>query len=212
MPAARPPTTIACGAISVATSAVPCVAMRAASASVRNTPCSMVSMPASRHHAMPSSAIAWAAARRRARCASSTPARNSSSVSCAARGSTPGVMTPPVATSLMTSAPARSCSRTARRRSSGPSACRPSIRQPWPPVMQTARPAQSSRGPAITPARTASRTAISAYSRPPRSRTVVTPASTVRRARTTALTTVAAYDSSVIVREGSASPERHRWT
>jgi len=78
--------------------------------------------------------------------------------------------------------------------------------------MQTARPAQSSQGPSITPARTASRTAISAYSRPPRSRTVVTPASTVRRARTTALTTVAAYDSSVIVREGSASPERHRWT
>src|SRR5439155_465591 len=99
------------------------------------------------------------------------------------------------------SAPARSCSRTARRRSSAPSACRPSSRQPWPPVMQTARPAQRTRGPGITPARTASRTASSAYSRPPRSRTVVTPASTVRRARTTALTTVAAYVSSGSVRD-----------
>ena len=45
---------------------------------------------------------------------------------------------PPVAMSLITSAPALSCSRTALRASSGPSASRPS-QYPWPPVMQIGR-------------------------------------------------------------------------
>ena len=70
-------------------------------------------------------------------------ARTSSSVSWAELGSTPGVMTPPVAKILMTSAPALSCSRTALRTSSGPSDSRPINLQPWPPVMQMPRPAQS---------------------------------------------------------------------
>ena len=46
----------------------------------------------------------------------------------------------------MTSTPALSCSRTARRTSSGPSASRP-IHQPWPPVMQMPLPAARMRGP-----------------------------------------------------------------
>src|SRR6266850_5748626 len=158
MPAATPPAAMACGAISVGTSATPSRAMRSHSASVRNTPCSMVVMPPSRQLAMPSLPMAWAAVRRPALRASSMAARTSSAVSWAEFGSTPGVITPPVAKILMTSAPALSCSRTALRTSSGPSASRPIMFQPWPPVMQMPLPAHSTRGPAMRPPRMASRT------------------------------------------------------
>ena len=136
--------------------------MRWHSASVRKTPCSIVVMPPSRQLAIPSVPMAWAAVRRPAFRASSIAARTSSSVSWAEVGSTPTVMTPPVAKILMTSAPALSCSRTALRTSSGPSASRPIMFQPWPPVMHTPLPAHSTRGPAMRPCRMASRTLSSA--------------------------------------------------
>ena len=82
-------------------------------------------MPASTQARIPDAAWAWAATRRPALRASSIAARISASVSCDDPGSTPGVMTPPVAKILMTSAPILSCSRTALRTSSGPSASRP---------------------------------------------------------------------------------------
>ncbi len=197
--------------MSVATSAIRSFAIFWAIGSVRKIPCSIEVIPASTHAAIPPVAWAWAAMRRPAFFASSIAARISLGVSCGEPGSTPGVITPPVARILMTSAPALSCSRTALLTSSGPSASRPN-RQPWPPVMQIPRPAARIRGPAITPARTASRTASAIVSRPPRSRAVVTPASTVCRARSAALIAVMAGASSVSVLTGSASAPRQRWT
>ncbi len=108
---------------------------------------------------MPSAPCAWAATRRPARVASSTPARSSSGVSCVAPGEVPGVSTPPVAINLMTSAPARICSRTACTTSAGPSAWRP-MNQACPPGMQIARPALSVRGPGMIPALIARATEI----------------------------------------------------
>src|SRR5712692_2405642 len=58
----------------------------------------------------------------------------------------------------------------------------------------------------------ARRTASSTYSRPPRSRTVVTPASRVSCARRSALSAVRAAGSSLRTRTGSASAPRQRWT
>jgi len=58
----------------------------------------------------------------------------------------------------------------------------------------------------------ARRAAISTYSRPPRSRTVVTPARAVSRARSSALMAVSATGSSRTGRTGSASAPRQRCT
>ncbi len=157
MPAARPPAEMAAGAASVGTRNTPLRFMDAMISSVRKMPCSMVVMPASTASAMPAEPCACAAVSRPDFLASSTPARISSSVSCGEPGSTPGVITPPVAMSLMTSAPALSCSRTALRTSSGPSASRP-MKLPWPPVMHTARPAATIRGPEKSPSEMARRT------------------------------------------------------
>src|SRR3989304_6190064 len=196
--------------MSVGTRAIPSRFIRATSSSVRKMPCSMEVIPASMQLAIPWEPWAWAATRRPAFVASSMAARTSSSVSWADPGSTPGVITPPVAKILMTSAPALSCSLTARRTSSGPPPPRPTP-QPWPPVMQMPRRAARIRGPGTTPSPTARRTANSAYSRPPRSRTVVTPASTVSRARTAILTAVSVSGSSRSRVTGSGSPPRQRW-
>ncbi len=130
---------------------------------------------------MPSAPIACAAVRIPWLCASSTPARISSSVNWAMAGTEPLVSTPPVAMNLMQSAPSLRCSRTALRTSHGPSASRP-IHQPWPPVMQTTRPAATIVGPASLPALMASRRSMARRSVPPRSRIVVTPAASALRA------------------------------
>src|SRR3990172_3129194 len=171
--------------MSVGTRAIPSRFIRATSSSVRKMPCSMEVIPASMQLAIPWEPWAWAATRRPALVAPSMAARPPSSVSWPDPGSTPGVITPPVAKILMTSAPALSCSLTARRTSSGPSASRPN-HQPWPPGLQIPR--------------------------PPSSRTVVTPASTVSRARTTILTAVSASGASRSRVTGSGSPPRQRWT
>ena len=87
----------------------------------------MESIPALRAFFMPSLPWAWAAVLRPALWASSTPAAISSKLSWACPGSTPGVHIPPVAMSLITSAPAFICSRTAFRTWSRPSAWRPNL-------------------------------------------------------------------------------------
>ena len=126
---------------------------------------------------MPCVPIACAAARRPCRCASSIAALSSSGVSCALPGTAPLVSTPPVAISLMQSAPASICSRTPLRASHGPSTARP-IGQPWPPVMQSTLPATRIRGPQMRSLSTASRTSCAMPCELPKSRIVVTPAFT----------------------------------
>ena len=202
---------MAVGAFRVGTRKVPSRRMWATISSVRKTPCSIEVIPASIASLIPVAAMAWAAVRRPALRASSMAARISSKVIWGEPGSTPGVITPPVAMILITSAPALSCSRTALRASSGPSASRPS-QCPCPPVMHTGRPAARMRGPSMSPSWMARRTAISTYSRPPRSRTVVTPARAVSRARSSALIAVSASGSSRSGRTGSASAPRQRCT
>src|SRR5882724_4071439 len=147
MAAASPPEEIAAGAASVGTRKTPLPFMVAMISSVRKIPCSMVVMPASIASAIPVEPWAWAAVRRPAFLASSMAARISSSVSWGDPGSTPGVITPPVAMSLITSAPALSCSRTALRTSSGPSASRHAHRAPR---AEDARPREQSLGDCAT--------------------------------------------------------------
>ena len=186
--------------------------MAAMISSVRKMPCSMVVMPASIASAMPVEPCACAAVRRPAFVASSTAARISSSVSCGEPGSTPGVITPPVAMSLMTSTPALSCSRTALRTSSGPSASRPT-KLPWPPVMHTGAP----RAPGCAARERAprrwrgERTARHSRARPGRAQSSRRPRPS-RCARRSALSAVSAGGSSLSARTGSASAPRQRCT
>ncbi len=163
---------------------------------------------------MPSGPIACAPTTRPHECASSTAASSSSCVNAVKSWVIPGVSTPPVATSLIAVAPARISSRTARRSASGPSTSRanPTL-WPWPPVIVSARPAARILGPAMRPRSTPSATWITESPRPPRSRTVVTPCSSVRAALRTALTVATA--SVVISRDSpakSAPPSKHRCT
>ena len=72
----------------------------------------------------PASPSACADSRKPIRCASSATADSSASVSCSGSGSSSSFERAPVVMTLMKSAPARICSRTARRMSSGPSASR----------------------------------------------------------------------------------------
>ena len=107
---------------------------------------------------MPSAPMAWAAVRAFRLAASSTATRISSSVSWDTVPG-PGELPPPVAISLMLSAPFFSRSRAARRTSSTPSqvspmessSTSPGTKSPWPPVMEMALPLVSSRGPSIIP-------------------------------------------------------------
>ena len=71
-----------------------------------------------------------------------------------------------MAISLMKSAPRRSCSRTALRMSSGPSASRYIVVKIAPPgaVAEMIRPHERIRGPSTIPSRTASRSAIASSS------------------------------------------------
>ena len=71
-----------------------------------------------------------AATTRSASPATSTMARSSAPVNCWWMGSSTSDSTPPDAHTLITAAPRRSCSRTARMHSAGPSASRnvPSVR------------------------------------------------------------------------------------
>ncbi len=69
---------------------------------------------------MPSAPWAWAVTLRPMEWAASTIAFSSSFENCWARPAAVGDRTPPVAVILMMSAPARTCSRTARRQSSAP--------------------------------------------------------------------------------------------
>src|SRR4029450_12449649 len=84
-------------------------------------PCSMERTPARTAALMPSLPWAWAITQRPAAAASVTGADRSSSRKWAWRGSSVGDRTPPLVATLMTSAPARTSSRTLRRMASGPS-------------------------------------------------------------------------------------------
>jgi hypothetical protein len=84
---------------------------------------------------------------------------------------------------------------------------------PWPPVIVRARPDARIRGPGIRPAATALATSMLAPPIPPRSRTVVTPASRFRFALFIALIAakpalVSSFDSF----SKSALPSNCRWT
>jgi hypothetical protein len=85
-------------------------------------------------------------------------------VSCAGSGSSSSTERAPVVMTLMKSAPRRSCSRTARRTSSTPSASRymPSKNRPPGLVADTIRPHVSSRGPRKAPYRIACRASTTA--------------------------------------------------
>lgn len=176
--------------------------------------CSIESTPASTAARMPFAPIACAATDRFRSCASRTPASSSSAVNALKVAGMPGVRTPPVAISLIAAAPARISSRTAARTASGPSTSRENaMLWPWPPVTVRARPAARIRGPGTRPAATALATSMLAPPIPPRSRTVVTPASRFRFALTTALTAAKpGVVSSLDSFSKSAMPSNWRWT
>jgi hypothetical protein len=126
--------------------------MRSIPSSSIRSPCSMLVMPARRAFLMPPVPSAWASVPRiPAARASSTMARISSTVNCDASGLSAADQTPPVAMTLIQSAPARIWSLAARRTASGPSAT-PGGRSlisvamtapdgvqssPWPPVCES---------------------------------------------------------------------------
>ena len=145
-------------------------------------------MPARSAFLIPSVPIACAATRRPWRWASEIADSSSSGSSWAFPGTAPLVSTPPVAITLMQSAPSNICSRTALRASYGLSTIRPA-NQPCPPVMQITLPAARMRGPGMRPAAIASRTSIATLPVQPTSRTDVTPACSVLRAFSTAWST-----------------------
>ena len=108
---------------------------------------------------------------------SSTSVAISSGVSCAGSGSSSSTERAPVVITLTKSAPRRSCSRTARRTSSQPSASRymPAKKRPPGAVADTIRPQVSSRGPRKAPWRIAWRASTTSSPKEPTSRTVVIP-------------------------------------
>ena len=117
--------------VRVLTRIAPLSRIAAAASSSRNVPCSIVRTPAASAAMMPGLPWQCAATTRSASPATSTIARSSASVNCWWIGSSISDSTPPEAHTLMTFAPARSCSRTARAHSAGPSASRRSP-PPWP--------------------------------------------------------------------------------
>jgi hypothetical protein len=190
---------------SVGTSTMPPSAMSRAAASSRSQPCSIVSTPARMAICDALRIEAWQATRRSQRCASSTIAPSSAGVNST-------TLSGPLIVTLMQSAPARTCSRTARRQSSGPSASRAipgraGGSEPWPPVMQMIWPHGTTREPGMSPRCTASRVAIATPFAVPTSRTVVMPAARV------ALTLRAARNapSAMVSRAGRAPKPRWTW-
>ena len=146
---------------------------------------------------MPSAPCACAATCVPTSAASSTAARISSSLNSGAPGVVPSVSTAPVAMTLMKSAPPLRMRRTRvrtssalfatpNRRSIGTAASTSGaspVTSPPPPETVTNAPAHIMRGPGVSPASIASRSAQSTNARNvPTSRTVVNPASTVARA------------------------------
>ena len=170
------------GAVSVGTRYVPRSIIISIASSSSQTPCSIELTPATTAFLMPSVDCACAATVRNAFFASSTPAVSSSRVKEGDRGFTPGVSTPPLANSLMASAPARISSRTALRTSSGPSASRAMKPCPCPPDIVTPIPTATTRGPSTSPSSVAFARSMLSRSAAPRSRTVVTPPASVARA------------------------------
>ncbi len=157
-------------------------------------PCSIERMPLRIAALIPSVAWAWAITNLPAAVASSTSTASSASRRWPWRGSSRGDSTPPLVATLITSAPARTSSRTLRRISSGPSTivsgrpgwgtrngtCAPQTSQvsPWPPVWLSMAIEICMRGPAIIPRCWA---VLMPRSEPPASRTVVMPTSSVAR-------------------------------
>jgi len=109
---------------------------------------------------MPSRPWACAATGLPIRLASVTITASWSAVNWAYQGAEPAVMNPPVAMTLIRSAPRLWWVRTMRRRSSSLSAS-PPMNQQCPPVTVTGGPAATSRGPRARPAAMASRTTTS---------------------------------------------------
>ena len=126
----------------------------------KKIPCSMESMPAYNAFLIPCVPCAWVAVFLPALWASSIMAAISSCVNWALPGSTPFVITPPVAIILIKSTPFLSRVLAAFLHSSTPSASIPPC-QPWPPVIQMQRPAHNMCGPLTRPASTQSRISIS---------------------------------------------------
>ena len=113
-------------------------------------------------------------------CASSTAAFKTLTEYCGFLGFAVGVNIPPVAIILMTFAPSFNCVRTACRTWSSVSASVPKNQQ-CPAVIVIGVPASNSRGPGTWPLSIISRTWKATSFREPRSRIVVTPASTAFR-------------------------------
>jgi len=114
--------------------------------------------PAATARRMPSMPWAWAATGMSTRRASSTITVSWAVVNWAYQGADPLVMNPPVAMTLIRSAPCLWWVRTTRRRSSSLSAS-PPMNQQCPPVIVTGLAATTIRGPRARPPAMASRTA-----------------------------------------------------
>jgi hypothetical protein len=147
-------TKIPCSAIMAAS----CSSNRRSLVSVTNEQCSIVVTPAATARRMPSVPWAWAATGMSTRRASAATSASCAVVNWAYQGAEPVVMNPPVAMTLIRSAPCLWWVRTRRRRSSSLSASAP-MNQQWPPVTVTGLAATTSRGPRASPLAMASRTA-----------------------------------------------------
>ena len=176
----------------------------------------MPSKPAATQRSMPSVPCAWALARSPRRWASWVIACSSARPYWAARGLVPRVP-PPVAITLMKSAPALCMRRTARRTPSSPSASF-SRNQQWPPVDVIGAPPVTIRGPTSRPSRTARATGRITSVRPPQSRRVVMPRLSAARRLFTVWTVrvaigwpIAAYSGLSPSRSGSPLHIRCTW-
>ena len=179
--------------------------------SVTHVQCSMVLTPAATARLMPSRPWACAATAMSTRRASATITASCSVLNCAYHGAEPLVMNPPVAMTLIRSAPCLWWVRTIRRRSSSLSAS-PPMNQQCPPVTVTGGPAATSRGPRARPDAIASRTTTLKNERAPRSRAVVTPTPSRSRALASISTSCCSSVSACIRAAGSGPPSKPRWT
>ena len=132
---------------------------------------------------MTSAGPAWAVTLRPQSWAVVTTASSSSAISCGVSIASCSPAMPPEIITLIRSAPSEICRRAPRAELGGAVASSVSPWPwPWPPVQTSAWPAVKIRGPVARPASIARRRAKSAPSRSATQRTVVTPASSVRRA------------------------------
>src|SRR6267143_629575 len=202
--------------------------MSASVSGLRNVPCSMESTPAWIARLAGASPWQCAAALRPQACASCTIASISAWVSCGLSMGSPSDSTPPDGMNLTTLAPYLICQRTAARHSSGPLQTPRSTsaggtrwggngsRSAWPPREPIAYRETNMRGPGTAPLSMALRNPRSRKSAEPRSRTVVNPASSVRRAYSAAYCACSAGQRrriSIVSRYqlGPASKERWVW-